>query len=337
MSMDLKSLVKVGLRVLKASFPRIAVAWMIAVPAWAQPSPISLDECAKRVRSEVRSRAAAGLDTVRVEVLFQKLLIQRCLSEPHEAPSDARALFLGTINREYARLAFLFIGGQLDSSAYLGIVRDREAKRRLAREAGYVEEFAAGDEDGDLVPDTRDKCPNTPPNIVTDKYGCPDPRSARPRAPDDREVRRLIARWMIPFDKRCAQTAVPAVPAPLKLGYNNVDRKTFKLAITPVPRAPAGCPIYYEFGVAMHTVQFGLTVEEHAGLVFADTDNIEPLAARAVFVIPENATGPREVVFEKFKYSLGGAHWRVRAVNGAGVAGAWSPYAFATAPSFGEP
>ncbi|MCZ0525337.1 thrombospondin type 3 repeat-containing protein, partial [Escherichia coli] len=39
--------------------------------------------------------------------------------------------------------------------------------------AGYCWSHGDGDEDGDGVPDSRDKCPGTPRGTVVDANGCP--------------------------------------------------------------------------------------------------------------------------------------------------------------------
>jgi outer membrane protein OmpA-like peptidoglycan-associated protein len=39
--------------------------------------------------------------------------------------------------------------------------------------AGYCWAHGDGDEDGDGVPDSRDKCPGTPPGVQVDANGCP--------------------------------------------------------------------------------------------------------------------------------------------------------------------
>ena len=66
------------------------------------------------------------------------------------------------------------------------------------------------------------------------------------------------------------------MPKPIKFGYNNVNRNTLKLAITPVSRDPAACPMYYEFSFTIHTLQGGLPVDEFAGFIFRDNQNVEP-------------------------------------------------------------
>ena len=48
--------------------------------------------------------------------------------------------------------------------------------------------------------------------------------------------------------------------------------------------------------------------------------------------------GQRKVLFDKWKYETGsGGLWRVRAINGAGVAGPWSDMTLNPHVSFGEP
>ena len=149
-------------------------------------TPASLEDCADRVRTEVRGRDLSALEG---NLLYQQLLMQERLADPSEAPDDAEALFLGScLNIDNLRFAEMLVARDLDSSAYLGLVRDRTAKGLLAkRTRGYVRAYAAGDADADCVPDSLDECPGTPPNTVTDEHGCPDPRNARPQAGSDEE------------------------------------------------------------------------------------------------------------------------------------------------------
>lgn len=52
--------------------------------------------------------------------------------------------------------------------------------------AGYCWSHGDGDEDGDGVPDSRDKCPGTPPGTVVDANGCP------PAAPVVEQVEEVV-------------------------------------------------------------------------------------------------------------------------------------------------
>jgi hypothetical protein len=316
----------------------VATPTVTATPTGSPPSPQGvLDRCAAAVRDNVRRQDLSPLEANR---LYQQYLLQDCLADPNAPMNDDEAAFRGTcLNMEHHRLAELFIARQLDASGYLGLMRDRAAKGSLARRTrGYVQAFVAGDEDGDCVPDSLDHCPSTPPNTVTDDHGCPDPLHARPEAPDDDDVRAILGRFTFAFDENCVDAGHPGMPKPIKFGYNSVDRTTLKLAIVPVSREPAACPLYYEFNFSMRTIQNAVPVDVYVGFVVADTENAEPGGSRAVFVVDGNDVGQRKLLFDNWKYEDGyGGLWRVRAVNGAGSVGPWSESILNPAPSFGEP
>ncbi len=300
----------------------------------AEPETVAV--CAARVRGEVRVQLDAGMSREQADLLLQTRLAKECLGDAAAPPSNATAFFIGTLNREYHRFAYMFISRALDSSSYLGLVRDRSAKAKRARaQKNYAVWFAQGDADGDLVPDRLDRCPGTPANTATHANGCPNPEGLRPPAPNDADVRWALEKFRVPITPACYDAPLPAAPQTIKLGYNIVDQSTFKLAIVPVPRKPEECPIYYEFNVTIETA-FAQSVPQYAGFVFPDTANIEPGSARAVFQIVGTDSGDRKIVFD-WGHFLTAAHWRVRAVNGAGLAGPWSGDAFTTSASFGEP
>lgn len=304
-----------------------------APPHTPTPTPASPGDCAERVRAAVRLE---NLPPLEANLAYRQRLLQQCLADPEATPSDAEASFKGScLGIDYVRFAEMFLAEQLDASAYLGLVRDRSAKGRMAeREIGYVEAFAAGDEDGDCVPDSLDQCAHTPPDTVTDEDGCPDSSRARPTAATDEDVRRAIDRLQVPLDARCLNPGHPGIPKPIKFGYNNVNRNTLKVAIVPVSRDPAACPIYYELNFSFHKAA---GVPAHAGFIVADSTNIEPGGPRAVFVLDGTDVGQRKALFDEWKYEAGGGFWRVRAINGAGIAGPWSDIALNPAVSFGEP
>jgi hypothetical protein len=315
----------------------VAVGVATTVTAAAAAEPVAV--CADRVRAEVRTQLDGGMPREQADLLLQTRLARECLGDAQAPPSNATAFFIGTLNREYHRLAHMFISHALDSSSYLGLVRDRSAKSKRARnQKNYVVWFGQGDQDSDFVPDRLDTCPGTPPATVTTPNGCPDPVHGRPRAPNDSDVRWALEQYKMPVNPACYDAPAPAAPQAIKLGYNNVDRTTFKLAIVPVPRQPVECPIYYEFNVTIQTpfVQNGLPIALYTGFAFQDTETIELGSARAVFQITAADAGDKKVVFDSFDI-LTGAHWRVRGVTGAGLAGPWTAIAFTTQPSFGEP
>jgi hypothetical protein len=92
-----------------------------------------------------------------------------CLQRPAtEVPAWA------ALREQLARAAEAYISGQLAPEAYRAFVLDRERKtERMRTSRSYTEAVARGDRDGDLVPDSDDRCPETPAFAPTGDDGCP--------------------------------------------------------------------------------------------------------------------------------------------------------------------
>jgi hypothetical protein len=295
----------------------------------------TLIQCAERVRGEVRAQLDAGMPQAEADLVLQTRFAKECLGDPADPPSNATAFFVGALNREYHRLAYMFVMHKLNSSSYLGLVRDRSGKMKRARhDATYVDMFAQGDADGDFVPDRLDRCPGTKVNAVTTPDGCPDPKIAGPKAPADRDVRRALSYYRLDVTPACYDAPPPDVPQPLRLGYTS-GRTAFKLAVVPVERDPEECPIYYEFNVTMVSM-LGPGNPVYRGYVFKDSENTNGGSGPAVFEIPSTIDGASKYLFILADLFTG-AQWRVRAVNGAGVASPWSTYEFQPTTVFAQP
>jgi hypothetical protein len=92
-----------------------------------------------------------------------------CLQRPAtEVPAWA------ALREQLARAAEAYISGQLAPGAYRAFVLDRQRKtERMRTSPAYAEAVARGDRDGDFVPDSADRCPDTPAFSATDDNGCP--------------------------------------------------------------------------------------------------------------------------------------------------------------------
>lgn len=93
---------------------------------------------------------------------------------------------------------------------YLGVSRDRTRKLRKARApGGDACAVVAADDDGDLVPNSIDECPDTPPLTPTDDVGCTE---ALPDAPDPDQVSGILDTTGIAIAPSCLATPAPSVP-----------------------------------------------------------------------------------------------------------------------------
>ncbi|MBK7859750.1 MAG: hypothetical protein IPJ65_14240 [Archangiaceae bacterium] len=235
----------------------------------------------------------------------------------------------------YREAAAAFLRGDRTPADYLATSRSISAQRRLLQSDGArLSAWSAGDEDHDLVPDDRDRCPGTERNRPVDETGCPiavDPRSG----PRDEDVRAVLARLGFMESKLCQGAPVPQVPAPLKYGYDNVTRETLAFAVTPVNNQPQGCVVFYEFRAVFigGGSSFDTPNSTHR-VVFHEKEATEK-SQRLVFRVDANSADERLSVFTLMKYHST-YYLQVRAMNGAGLTSGWSALV-PSALSFGEP
>jgi hypothetical protein len=249
-------------------------------------------------------------------------------------PADVR--FGEAVQSRDTDAAHAFLRGEIGAATYLAVVRSASARRRDAKhDDGYLPAWEAGDADGDLVPDDRDRCPGTGPLEPVDEHGCPvavDPRSA----PDDQDVRAALHQLGFVFSPDCAGAPVPHVPGPIKFGYNNVNRLDVAIAATPVDNQPAGCPVYYEFRFVLG--EGGMPVDfrdQTMRVVFNARAATESTPQRVVFRVGPRSTGEGLRLFQVNLYH--GTHFfQVRAMNGNGQTSGWSALR-SSEVSFGEP
>ncbi|MCW5812097.1 MAG: hypothetical protein KIT84_13820 [Labilithrix sp.] len=233
-------------------------------------------------------------------------------------------------NVDYATAATQVVSGQMTPAMYLALSRDRTRKLRAAeknaREAATL--CSSRDEDGDWVPDSRDRCPSTPDLAPTDDVGCP--LTAPPPGPSGEAVRRLLATYNIAVSPSCKGAYVPErIPAGAFYYPSARDRGTYILAGA-VRNQPAGCPVWYDFEIEEITGDF---VGFRYNVAFLDseakTDLVDlgrPVPNGFVQFNPK----PNDPVLSRARLGetggRAGIRYRVRAVNGLGLRGIWSEW-----------
>ncbi len=251
--------------------------------------------------------------------------------------SPAAANLIGTVNADYARLAHDFVDGSLSLAAYRAARNDRRRKlAAMQADPAQQQALLDGDADGDLVPDSRDKCPNTPPDAPTDARGCPV--RVRPGANDvrdERSLRATLATSRTLFNKSCDGAPRPDIPAPLEWGRGAQTRfgtAGFNLAIAKISGQPAGCEVFYEIQIRFIDANPGnpaLPPAKIITLVFSASEDLLADPVRAVFGLPVGGaalTPARDNAQEAFNRQYFRAMWRVRAVNGANRSSPWSAF-----------
>ena len=278
-----------------------------------------------------------GLSDAQIQKQFQQFLAQ-C------SGADAvTALLAGAVNMDYFRFARLVISGQIAPDLYVGLVRDREQKMRAAMKTpGWLNAYARGDADGDLVPDSMDRCPGTPDLTRTDNFGCPD-RSPLAPQPVREQLVQALNKMNLMTSPTCDSAAFPNVSMPIKLGFANGapgSKVEFAVAVSKISGQPANCVVLYEVQIQMQGVinPQQAPPSRNETLVFRSTENTDfgPTGQhRQVFRVSASDTGIKLKLFnEAGNYT--DFEFRVRAVNGNGLSSGWSEWV-KSAGGFGEP
>lgn len=281
-------------------------------------------ECIKRAEELLARWKQENKPQDQIEKLYQGELA-RC-----GGAQSGVAEIVGAANFDYTRLGRLFLTEHLNPAEYLARVKDRSRKLRNAiADEGWSNSYIKGDRDNDLVPDERDRCPDTPDLVPTDDSGCPQ-NEPLPAAPSVEEIRRAKEGLKIVISPACKDAPLPSFSQPLQIGVDSNDPDSFLISVTKVTNQPTGCMVFYE--ISMHLKRrslFGGASETDARVVFRASENIDtsPAAAqRQVFRIKKStfslwgdlirtAIEPNDIA-EK--------HIKVRAVSGNGLSSGWS-------------
>lgn len=272
---------------------------------------------------------------MRWALLCVALAATGCKRESRGAADAGGAEFEVAVQRRSSEAARAFMVGEISAATYLAVARQGSAlRRRVANDGDWRQAHQNGDADGDLVPDDRDACPDTPRHTPVDERGCPvevDPASA----PDDASVRRVLGAFGFPYSPKCSGAPVPEMPDALKFGYDNFNRQTLAMAVSPITNQPAGCPVLYEIRLALSEGGLPVDFKDTAfRLIFRAEEATETSSHRLVFRVNAASTGERLRLFDVTKY-YGDRQFQVRAINGGGLVSSFSPLT-ASAISFGE-
>lgn len=156
------------------------------------------------------------------------------------------AAVYGCVNADRTAAAFQVASKDIDPSTYLGLLRDRARKLRALRAGAGVGlcEVAAGDADGDLIPDGRDQCPDTPPLTATFDDGCTDP--SRPDAGDPDLFYAFVNASGFLFDRHCSGQ-VPGAPVPARIdAFGSSEIFQRHLVFLPDESPDPECGAFYE-------------------------------------------------------------------------------------------
>lgn len=260
------------------------------------------------------------------ELAYQRAINRFC-SMP--GASDCRADIAARTNVDFTAVAFALMGEQITPAQYLAVVRDRTRKEHAAEDDPGVARAIcnSSDDDGDLIPTPRDRCPNTPALTPTFDDGCTD--TSLPPAPPPEHVQELFRRGGVLIDPRCSGAKLmPKIVAGAFYRPANPAAGTYILSGR-VTNQPVGCPVWYFYDIEEYT---------HTGPVrryqvaFREQEEMTSLVGLAKPVpggfIQFNPL-PTDDGTRRLLGTAGGrvgVRFRVRAMNGGGMRSDWSAW-----------
>ncbi len=161
----------------------------------------TVDECRKEL-------VAASQAVSRSDPLTTLLFARQYLSCGNNEPSACEIDIAASVLLDRRTMVQAFVAGDVTFQTYLHFARDRTKKLNLGDDnIGWVESTCVGDGDGDLVPDNRDQCLDTPPMTPTDDVGCTDRNL--PAVKENSRIREMLLKQPHIFSK-CTDEVLPA-------------------------------------------------------------------------------------------------------------------------------
>jgi hypothetical protein len=281
--------------------------------------------------ADARARAAKAMANGATRYDARRQLETDVVRCQNPTMGGATAAFIGTINADLADFAQQFMLGQLDALEYRNARLDRSRKLRdLADDVKLHAALARGDEDGDLIPDDRDRCRATPRGTPTDDAGCPVPGTRRAPAGVPAELGRLLKGLTLLKNDACDSAPEPRASQPFRYGRSSTNSPipagSLKLVVAQVDGMPNGCELFYEFRLLfLDPADANAPPTKEASVVFSQNEDINPDAQVATFGFPVGQTlSPgRTAAFNAFKIYQR-MKWRVRTAIGGPVTSPWS-------------
>jgi len=281
--------------------------------------------------ADARKRAAAALEHGAGPYDARRQLEADVLRCQDPAMDEATAQFVGTINADLAEFAQQFMLGQIDALAYRNARLDRSRKlRQFGGDRTLHAALRRGDADGDLVPDTRDRCRMTPRGTPTDDAGCPVPGTSRPPAGEAGDLGRLLRRVTLLKNEACDGAPEPRTSRPFRYGRSPtnvpIPAGSLKFVVAQVDGMPAGCELFYEFRLLfLDPADASAPPTKEVSVVFSESEDINPDSQVATFGFPvgQVLSPGRTAAFDAFKIYQR-MKWRVRTAIGGPVTSPWS-------------
>jgi hypothetical protein len=285
---------------------------------------LPLQDCANQVavRTDLTGKAR--------EIAYQADIARFC-SMP--GTSECRRTIVARTNVDYATIATSLIVGAVTPATYLAVTRDRARKERAAEDDPTLANLICKgpDGDGDLVPDSRDACPNTPPLTATLDNGCTD--TTVPDAPSPEDVGDLFDGGSVMIDPRCANASVLPDAVAGAFYYPGIPERGTYIIAGRVTNQPKGCAVWYVFDIEEYK-QSG-TVRKYQ-VAFAQTEETAALVGlsqpvpRGFIQFNPFPTDPGTRGFLGSAGGKVGVRFRVRTMNATGMRSDWSAWKVTT-------
>jgi hypothetical protein len=305
------------------------LASLIALVATNRPLDAAPDADACLAEARTRAAKAVAGGATRYDARRQlETDVVRC---QNPGVGGATAAFVGSVNADLADFAQQFMLGQMDALEYRNARLDRSRKlRELGDDVKLHAALERGDEDGDLIPDDRDRCRATPRATPTDDAGCPVPGTRRAPTGSPTDLRRLMSGLTLLKNEACNGAPEPRTSQPFRYGRSSTNSPipagSLKFVVAQVDGMPNGCELFYEFRLLfLDPADSNAPPTKEVSVVFSQNEDINPDAQVATFGFPVGQTlSPgRTAAFDAFKIYQR-MKWRVRTAIGGPVTSPWS-------------
>lgn len=291
------------------------------------PAPATTGKCEQIAEAASSYALANGAPHAKADHIYQTEML-RCAGVGY----SAYAAYAGAMRIELARLARLFLAHKIDYDTYVSEVQDRRSKLRSAEHdhAWVVAYQKSGDDDADFVPNSIDRCPNSPPDSLTDNAGCPAKKVKQPswianrERPSAETIDRIVASLGYMATPGCSDARIPESSEPVHQGFDTLlPGGIYAVVVTRVLNQPIQCPIFYQVEFRYSDTS---SPDQLLQVAFRDNENADTTSQatrRRVFLIRPNGSGLKAQIFNGAAGHLT-VSWRVRAINGNGMTSGWS-------------
>jgi hypothetical protein len=251
------------------------------------------------------------------------------------APGTSQCLqtLIGLANADYFAAAVQAVNNTFSPAQHLALDRDRYGKLWVAEnDASAATAFCNGpDSDGDWIPDSEDKCPGTPALAATDMTGCP--LSTLPPAPAASTFQQYLPVMNFLLDPFCTGAPSPSEVSGAAVWQTFGPQNGMYIVAAAVTNQPPGCRVFYEFEVRTMgpngpvAPPFMVAWEaSQAVQVVGGLPGLPTVPAGYIQFNANSATGGGQAQLAALVGSPYMANFRVRAINGSGMAGPWGEW-----------